>query len=188
MAQQQEMQNRVIRACPACPMESLGSLFHRDEIDGVTSIADFTGETRLPLLPCRRWQAGPCQKITLCAFAHQLFFWTFPNSLLDNAIRLYYIWHMRPSFEWDAVKNEQNKEKHGVSFFDAQYAFADPHRVIIEDLSHSANEDRFFCFGKVNGGIMTVRFTERQGRIRIIGAGYWRKGRKIYDKENQIHR
>jgi uncharacterized DUF497 family protein len=52
---------------------------------------------------------------------------------------------MRPSFEWDDVKNEQNKEKHAVSFFDAQYAFADPHRVIIEDLGHSSNEDRFFC-------------------------------------------
>ncbi len=55
---------------------------------------------------------------------------------------------MRPSFEWDDVKNEQNKEKHAVSFFDAQYAFTDPHRVIIEDLGHSSNEDRFFCFGK----------------------------------------
>jgi len=86
--------------------------------------------------------------IQIFSFTYQLLFWTFPNSLLDNAIRLYYIWHMRPSFEWDDVKNEQNKEKHGVSFFDAQYAFADPHRVIIEDLGHSANEDRFFCFGK----------------------------------------
>jgi len=79
---------------------------------------------------------------------------------------------MKPSFEWDDGKNEQNKEKHGVLFLHAQYAFADPNRVIIEDLGHSENEDRFFCFGKVKGGIMTVRFTERQGRIRIIGAGY----------------
>ena len=42
-------------------------------------------------------------------------------------------------------------------------------------------------FGKVKGGVMTVRFTFREGRIRIIGAGYWRKGKKIYDKENHIH-
>jgi hypothetical protein len=42
-------------------------------------------------------------------------------------------------------------------------------------------------FGKVKGGVMTVRFTDREGRIRIIGAGYWRKGKKIYDKENHIH-
>ncbi len=63
------------------------------------------------------------------------------NWLLDSAIRLYYIRNMRPNFEWDDVKNEQNKEKHGVSFLDAQYAFADPNRVIIEDLGHGAKED-----------------------------------------------
>jgi len=107
---------------------------------------------------------------------------------VDNVMHSYYIQKMNPIFEWDDLKNEQNKEKHGISFLDAQYAFADPHRVIIEDLDHGANENRFFCLGKVKGGIMTVRFTERQGRIRIIGAGYWRKGRKIYDQENQIHR
>jgi len=101
---------------------------------------------------------------------------------------VYYIRYVGTTFEWDALKNKQNREKHGVSFFDAQHAFADPQRVIIEDLSHSKNEERFFCLGKVKGGLMTVRFTERQGRIRIIGAGYWRKGRKIYDQENQIHR
>ena len=95
---------------------------------------------------------------------------------------------MIPTFEWDVLKNQQNTEKHGVSFFDAQYAFADLHRVIIEDLNHSESEERFFCLGKVKGGVMTVRFTKRQGKIRIIGAGYWRKGRKLYEQENQIHR
>jgi hypothetical protein len=24
--------------------------------------------------------------------------------------------------------------------------------------------------------------------IRIIGAGYWRKGKQIYERENQVHR
>ena len=95
---------------------------------------------------------------------------------------------MATTFEWDLLKNEQNEKKHGVSFFDAQYAFADPRRVIIEDLNHSETEDRFFCLGKVKGGVMTARFTERHGSIRIIGAGYWRKGEKIYDQKNKIHR
>jgi uncharacterized DUF497 family protein len=102
---------------------------------------------------------------------------------------LYYICTVRPlDFEWDDDKNVQNKEKHGVSFYEAQYAFADPQRVIIEDLDHGGDEDRFFCFGKVKGGVMTVRFAIRKGRIRIIGAGYWRKGKKIYEKENNIYR
>jgi hypothetical protein len=41
----------------------------------------------------------------------------------------------------------------------------------------------------VHGGVMTVRFTWREGRIRIFGAGYWRKGKRLYDRENKkVHR
>ena len=110
------------------------------------------------------------------------------NLLVDNSLRSYHIVIMKPpDFEWDDLKNAQNREKHGVSFYEAQYAFADNQRVIIEDLDHSEYENRFFCFGKVKGGIMTVRFSIREGIIRIIGAGYWRKGKKIYEKENHIY-
>lgn len=91
-------------------------------------------------------------------------------------------------FGWDPDKDRQNQSKHGISFFEAQFAFADPRRVIAEDLSHSSSEKRFYCFGEVGGGIMTVRFTYREGVIRIIGAGYRRKGKRVYDRENQIHR
>ena len=59
--------------------------------------------------------------------------------------------------------------------------------MIAEDISHSKTEKRYYCFGKVGGDIMTVRFSYREGVIRIIGAGYWRKGKKIYEKENKIH-
>lgn len=90
-------------------------------------------------------------------------------------------------FEWDKKKNEENQEKHGVSFYEAQYAFADPNRVILEDLTHYETEQRFYCIGKVEQGILTVRFTYRDDRIRIIGAGFWRKGKKIYETENKIH-
>lgn len=86
------------------------------------------------------------------------------------------------SFEWDDKKDHTNRQKHGVSFYEAQKAFLDPGRVIAEDLEHGHTEKRYYCFGKVEEGIMTVRFTYREGKIRIIGAGYWRKGRKIYDK------
>jgi uncharacterized DUF497 family protein len=90
-----------------------------------------------------------------------------------------------PSFEWDAAKDRLNRAKHGVSFVLAQYAFFDPRRVIAEDLKHGGGEKRYFCFGAVEGGVMTVRFTWRNSRIRIIGAGYWRKGRKIYEQQNR---
>lgn len=87
------------------------------------------------------------------------------------------------SFEWDERKNRSNMEKHAVSFGEAQHAFLDPRRVIAEDLSHGASERRYFCFGRVGGDVMTVRFTYRAGRIRIFGAGYWRKGRKVYEEQ-----
>lgn len=71
-----------------------------------------------------------------------------------------------------------------MAFSLAQYAFVDPHRIIAEDLAHSEGEQRYFCFGKVEGGILTVRFTHRGGVIRIFGAGYWRKGKAIYEHKN----
>jgi uncharacterized DUF497 family protein len=91
------------------------------------------------------------------------------------------------SFEWDLNKDGENQSKHGVSFAEAQLAFLDPKRVIAEDLTHGAAEKRHYCFGVVGEGIMTVRFTYRESVIRIIGAGYWRKGKRIYERENQIH-
>ncbi len=91
-------------------------------------------------------------------------------------------------FDWDPKKDLENQAKHGVAFEKAQYAFADPLRVIAEDLSHSAGEKRYFCFGNVEGGVLTVRFTYRENVIRIIGAGYWRKGKQVYEEANSIHR
>jgi len=90
-----------------------------------------------------------------------------------------------PSFEWDDAKDRLNHAKHGVFFAEAQWAFFDPRRVIAEDLEHSGAERRYFCFGEVDGGVMTVRFTYRAGRIRIFGAGYWRKGKTIYEQQNR---
>ena len=90
-------------------------------------------------------------------------------------------------FEWDDAKDQENLTKHGVSFSVAQFAFADPKRILAQDLAHSRSEQRVYCFGQVNDGVMTVRFTYRSDSIRIIGAGYWRKGKAIYEQENKIH-
>jgi uncharacterized DUF497 family protein len=63
----------------------------------------------------------------------------------------------KTGFEWDAAKDLENQQKHGVSF------------------------------AMVDNGVLTVRFTYRETVIRIIGAGYWRKGKAIYEDKNQIH-
>jgi uncharacterized DUF497 family protein len=51
-------------------------------------------------------------------------------------------------------------------------------------VNHSQPEKRYYCFGKVEGKILTVRFTYRNNIIRIFGAGYWRKGKKTYEEAN----
>lgn len=96
---------------------------------------------------------------------------------------------MRPAetFEWDERKDVENQRKHGVPFILAQQAFLDPRRVIARDAAHSGDESRYYCLGWVGGGVLTVRFTYRGGKIRIIGAGYWRKGKRLYEKENSLY-
>lgn len=89
-------------------------------------------------------------------------------------------------FEWDEKKAVSNLAKHGVSFVEAVAAFADPHRVILSDRSHSRGEHRWYCLGRVGDAILTVRFTRRLKRVRIIGAGYWRKGKRLYETQNQL--
>ncbi len=93
-----------------------------------------------------------------------------------------------PNFEWDEAKNLENQQKHGVSFYEVQHAFLDSKRIIAKNITHSQEEIRYYCFGfdEENSGILTVRFTYRSGRIRIFGAGYWRKGKKIYEQTNSI--
>ena len=93
---------------------------------------------------------------------------------------------MASDFECDTAKDEQNYRKHGLSFAEAQLAVLDPARVIARDLDHSRTEQRFYCIGQVADGIVTVRFTCRGRIIRIIGAGYWRRGKMIYETQRKI--
>ena len=94
----------------------------------------------------------------------------------------------RAQFDWDESKDIENQRKHHVAFSVAQHAFLDPKRVILQDVGHSHTEERHYCVGQIADGIVTVRFTYREGVIRIYGAGYWRKGRKIYEEANHLHR
>ena len=87
------------------------------------------------------------------------------------------------SFIWDARKEAANIRKHHVDFETAAEAFKDPGRKIYVDEQHADTEERLFCIGKVEGKILTVRFTYREGLVRIYGAGYWRRGRRYYEAD-----
>ena len=53
----------------------------------------------------------------------------------------------RLDFEWDANKDAANQLKHGVSFEEAESAFADAYARLIADPDHSEDEDRFILLG-----------------------------------------
>ena len=86
-------------------------------------------------------------------------------------------------FEWDENKNVENIAKHGLSFDEAKFAFCDKQRLIERDINHSTKtESRYFLYGDNGKGIVTIRFTVREDRIRIYGAGYWREGKRKYEQ------
>lgn len=76
-------------------------------------------------------------------------------------------------FEWDEKKNRANRRKHGVSFEEAQTAFADEHGLLIDDPQHSSDEDRFVLLGlSASLNVLVVCHCYRAGgdTIRIISA------------------
>ena len=74
-------------------------------------------------------------------------------------------------FEWDPDKEQSNIEKHGVDFTEAATVFGDPLELAVSDPDHSVGEFRFLSIAHSSlNRILVVSYTEREDRIRIIGA------------------
>lgn len=73
-------------------------------------------------------------------------------------------------FDWSDVKARGNLKKHGVTFEVARLVFDDPSSLDEIDDRENYGEDRFVITGRANGRMLTVTYTEREGRIRIISA------------------
>lgn len=79
-------------------------------------------------------------------------------------------------FAWDSKKAEQDRNKHGVSFEEADTAFLDSEGLDGDDVKHSSYESRSFrvarsALGRILTVIYTVRHSEDgQDEIRIISA------------------
>jgi uncharacterized DUF497 family protein len=73
-------------------------------------------------------------------------------------------------FEWDAAKAESNLSKHNVSFEAARRVFDDVFACERRDAEGGADEIRYVITGVVNGVILTVVYTDRGDRARIISA------------------
>jgi uncharacterized DUF497 family protein len=88
-------------------------------------------------------------------------------------------------FEWDDGKADQNLADHGVSFEAAARAFDDAFALEWSDESERYDEDRFIRLGIVDGRILFVVFSVRNGRTRIISArGAEPRERRKYYAEN----
>jgi uncharacterized DUF497 family protein len=73
-------------------------------------------------------------------------------------------------FEWDEVKAQSNLAKHGVSFEAARRVFDDVFALERLDFSGTPAEHRYVATGMANLVLLTVVYTERAERIRIISA------------------
>jgi uncharacterized DUF497 family protein len=76
----------------------------------------------------------------------------------------------KDEFEWDAAKAESNLRKHGVGFEAAQLVFNDVFACEVLDAVSDPGEIGYVITGTVNDVILTVVYTDRGGRLRIISA------------------
>lgn len=73
-------------------------------------------------------------------------------------------------FEWHDPKAASNLADHGVSFDYAKAVFRDPLGLDFLDTREDYGEDRSIRIGRVEGVILTVCYTERGNRTRLISA------------------
>jgi uncharacterized DUF497 family protein len=71
-------------------------------------------------------------------------------------------------FDWDA-SNVKHIARHGITLEEAEQA------VLIEplesDVQQHGSEERVLCFGRTKSGrLLTVLYTERRGRVRVVTA------------------
>lgn len=73
-------------------------------------------------------------------------------------------------FEWDENKNQQNRQKHGISFEEAKEIFSGIVFTSV-DRRFDYDEIREVSIGTIQGFvIVTVAHTERKGKTRLISA------------------
>lgn len=72
-------------------------------------------------------------------------------------------------FEWDIGKSETSRRRRGVDFFLASQIFARNHSTRF-DAQHSDEEPRYISVGVAEGASLSVVYTDRGERKRIISA------------------
>jgi uncharacterized DUF497 family protein len=76
-------------------------------------------------------------------------------------------------FEFDRLKSEKNKEKHGIDFVEAQFIWEDMDRIEIP--ARTEDETRYLVIGRIESKCWSVIITYRNEKVRIISARRSRK-------------
>ncbi len=86
-------------------------------------------------------------------------------------------------FEWDAANVLKNWQRHQVAFYECEEVFMRG-PVVFPDVKHSGVGDRFFALGRtVRERLLTVVFTVRKNKIRVISArNMSRKEKQVYEQ------
>ena len=90
------------------------------------------------------------------------------------------------NFEWDDEKSRTNLSRHKISFEIAKRVFDDSAMVDELDETMDYGEDRYRAIGLIESRILTVIYTLRDARVRIISARKaTRKEQDRYANKNQ---
>jgi uncharacterized DUF497 family protein len=92
---------------------------------------------------------------------------------------------MSLAVEWDSVKAEANRRKHGVSFEEAATVLADPLSITLPHPDHSEAEERFLLLGRASTErLLLLAIAERGDAVRIISArSMTPRERRAYERE-----
>lgn len=83
-------------------------------------------------------------------------------------------------FEFDQVKSESNKVKHGIDFVEAQALWNDPDCIGFP--AKSDDEERFALLAMLESKLWVAFYTTRENKIRIISVRRARTNeRKLYE-------
>jgi uncharacterized protein len=83
-------------------------------------------------------------------------------------------------FEWDTKKNQNNYDKHGLSFEDADLVF-EGETISFKDDREDYGEERFITLGELKKRVVVVVHTQREFVTRIISM------RKANEREKKIY-
>jgi uncharacterized DUF497 family protein len=85
------------------------------------------------------------------------------------------------AFDWDDGNLYKNENKHGVTWQEIEEVFFNKPLLLLGDEKHSTYEMRCVVYGKCDSGKrLTLIFTKRENKIRVISARVMNKKERAY--------